>query len=144
MPRQKRFRRMSSPPRHKGLRPFGGRASYQNEIILNYEEYETIRLNDYENYTQEEGAAIMDISRPTYTRIYSEARKKVATALVESRPIIIKGGHVYFENHWFHCKKCQCWFDQSNTEKLITHCVLCGSSEIEILTKQSETIIPIN
>jgi predicted DNA-binding protein (UPF0251 family) len=62
---------------------YGVRGRKSNEVILRLEEYEAIRLLDYQNLTQEQAAVHMDVSRPTLTRIYEEARNKVATAFVE-------------------------------------------------------------
>ena len=84
------------PPVIKGMSVFGVRGRKSNEVILNIEEYETIRLLDYQNLTQEEAATLMDVSRPTLTRIYEEARNKVATAFVEGRDLLFKGGDFYF------------------------------------------------
>ena len=67
---------------------YGVRGRKTNEVILHLEEYEAIRLLDYQNLTQEEAAVYMDVSRPTLTRIYEEARNKVATAFVEGRDLI--------------------------------------------------------
>ena len=56
------------------------------------DEFEALRLLDYENLTQEECARRMDIARTTVTGIYMRARRKVATALAEGRPLVIRGG----------------------------------------------------
>lgn len=69
---------------------YGVRGRKSNEIILRLEEFEAIRLLDYQNLTQEQAAVHMDISRPTLTRIYEEARHKVATAFVEGLDIIFR------------------------------------------------------
>jgi len=52
---------------------------------LNFDEYETIRLLDYEGLMQEEAAERMNVSRPTLTRIYENARKTMAKAFVEGK-----------------------------------------------------------
>ena len=69
MPRKKRNRRIQVPPVIKGMSVYGVRGRKSNEVILNIEEYEAIRLLDYQNLTQEEAAVFMDVSRPTLTRI---------------------------------------------------------------------------
>lgn len=63
-------------------------------VVLSLDQYETIRLIDYENKTQEECAFIIGVSRTTIQSIYDEARKKLATALVESKVLKICGGNV--------------------------------------------------
>jgi len=131
MPRRRRYCRMGVPPVDKiGWNPVSG-SQHEEVVLLNYEEYETIRLNDYEGLCQEEGAVRMNISRPTYTRIYSSARKKVAKSLVENKSLLMRSGKVYFDRRWYHCKNCGCWFDRLNTEEEVKNCELCGSADIE-------------
>ena len=45
--------------------------------------------------TQEQCAGRMGISRPTVTRIYDEARRKVADMLANGRTLTIGGGDVF-------------------------------------------------
>jgi len=87
-----------------------------------FEEYESIRLIDYENMNQEEAAAHMNISRPTFTRVYKKARKAVAQALVEGKAIIIEGGTFISENYWARCKKCSRLTTASTPLKNCPHC----------------------
>lgn len=58
-------------------------------IELTYPEYEVLRLADSKKLTQEEIAKEMKTSRGTVWRLLESAREKVATALSESRPLII-------------------------------------------------------
>ena len=61
-------------------------------IVLAIDEYEAIRLIDYEGLSQEECSDNMNVARTTAQQIYATARKKIATALVEGLPIRIEGG----------------------------------------------------
>jgi predicted DNA-binding protein (UPF0251 family) len=98
-------------------------------ISLQYEEYEAIKLADYDNKSQEEAARIMDVSRPTFTRIYEKARKKVAEAFVEGKTILIEGGDVAFDKQWYRCNACHKVFHAEQEKKI--QCVSCGSDDIE-------------
>lgn len=62
------------------------------EILLSIEEYEVIRLMDYEGRTQQEAAAQMGVSRATIQALYAEARKKMARFLVEGTALRLTGG----------------------------------------------------
>ncbi|MFA7689118.1 MAG: DUF134 domain-containing protein [Bacilli bacterium] len=62
-------------------------------INMNLEEYETIRLIDYKNLTQEECAELMGVARTTIQKIYDDARKKIADAIVNGKTIKIEGGN---------------------------------------------------
>lgn len=128
MPRRKRNRRIQVPPVIKGMSVFGVRGRKSNEVILHLEEYEAIRLLDYQNLTQEEAAVYMDVSRPTLTRIYEEARNKVATAFVEGRDLIFRGGDIYFDKNWYKCNECRASFSDYSEE--VHNCPVCNSVDI--------------
>ncbi|MEN8121195.1 MAG: DUF134 domain-containing protein [Bacteroidota bacterium] len=100
MPRPKRKRKIFSLPLAEGFKPFGVAINETDALELLYEEYEAIKLADYQNLTQEEAAKKMNISRPTFTRIYDKARKTIALALVEGKIIIIKGGDIHVDNEY--------------------------------------------
>jgi uncharacterized protein len=129
MARQKRNRKVTSPPHFKGFKPIG--LDENTPVVLNFEEYEAIRLCDYELLGQLEAAAMMEVSRPTFTRIYESARRKVAQAFVEGKAIVFEGGKVYFDSEWFSCKNCGCWFNHPAKNEKVIGCALCDSTDIE-------------
>ncbi|HAW59402.1 MAG TPA: hypothetical protein DCX03_10410 [Bacteroidales bacterium] len=139
MPRPKRIRKVANPPHFKGFRPIG-LAEENNPVILNYEEYEAIRLSDYELYSQFEAAQIMNVSRPTFTRIYESAKRKVAQAFVHGKAIVFEGGKVYFDSEWYFCNNCGCWFNHPADEQEVKYCALCGSSDILQCSDNTESI----
>lgn len=131
-PRPLRLRKISNPPPVSGFKPYGNKKgiSKQESIFLHYEEYESLRLCDYEMLNHHQASAIMDVSRPTLTRIYARARQKIAQALVQGSQIIIEGGKVYFDSEWFTCKSCGCYFNNPEKDAEIKNCPLCKSSDI--------------
>jgi predicted DNA-binding protein (UPF0251 family) len=106
MPRPFRNRKICNPPKMSGFKPFGMPLSEIKSIKLQFDEYESIKLVDYENLPQDLAAEKMNISRPTFTRIYNSALKKIAKAFVECLAIEIEGGNVEFEKDWYKCTKC--------------------------------------
>jgi len=130
MPRKKRDRRLLAPPAIKGLSVYGPR-NRSEQIMLFFEEYETIKLLDYDNLTQEEAAVCMNVSRPTLTRIYEAARNKVARSMVEGKDLLIKGGSFRFDENWFHCTTCQARFNVFEQTEHV--CPVCGSKEMTSL-----------
>ncbi len=99
MGRSKQSRQVFATPSVAGFRPYG-RCDRRGECIpLLFDEYEAVRLLDYEGRQQAEAAELMKVSRPTLTRIYMEARKKIAQALVEGRHVIITGGNPDFSSY---------------------------------------------
>ena len=129
MARPKRIRRISKPPGFRGFTPIGEK-DRRDPVIMNFEEYESIRLSDHELLSQFDAARRMGISRPTFTRIYESARRKVATAFIQKSPILFEGGKIYFDTDWYHCQKCGCWFNNPAKAYGVTTCALCGSEEI--------------
>ena len=130
MPRPKRIRRVTNPPHFKGFKPLGlpdGGAP----VIINFEEYEAIRLSDYDLHGQVEAAKIMGVSRPTFARICESARRKIAQAFIDGKTIVFEGGKVYFDSDWYACNDCGCWFNHTEKEQEVMNCALCGSSNIE-------------
>ena len=93
MARPSKCRCICSMPQVTEFFPVGGAAG-REAVILRLDEFEAIRLLDFRQYTQEQCAVRMNISRTTVTRMYEEGRRKVAQALAEGRPLRIEGGDV--------------------------------------------------
>lgn len=91
MPRPRKCRKVCQLPRHPGFYPIDGEQN-NPKITLSVDEYETLRLIDKEGFSQEACGSYMQIARATVQAIYTSARKKVACALVEGRPLQIEGG----------------------------------------------------
>ena len=60
------------------------------EQALSIDELEAIRLADYERLYHEDAASRMEISRQTFGRILSQARKKVAESLLKGKALRIE------------------------------------------------------
>lgn len=134
MPRQRRLRRVVAPPNFIGYKPYGTQVDDKESIEFLYEEYEALKLADYELMNHEEAAKLMGVSRPTFARIYEGARRKIAKALVETREIKTVYGNVIMDKTWFECVECHAQF---NIPKRIKNyaCPICVSKKIESLDK---------
>jgi uncharacterized protein len=126
------LRKVINPPVIKGFKPYGQQKdqSLIKVVTMLFEEYEALRLCDYDMVNHHQASVIMGVSRPTFTRIYAAARRKVAKAFVEGSQISIEGGKVYFDSDWYHCKACKSYFNNPEKEKPISVCPLCKSSQI--------------
>jgi predicted DNA-binding protein (UPF0251 family) len=134
MPRRKRLRKVVAPPGFRGYKPFGHRHGQRNPIELLYEEYEAIKLSDYDLLNHQEASHLMGISRPTFARIYESARRKIAKALVETREIRSVFGNAWMDKSWFICNSCQSRFTlpASNSSK---DCPMCKSVDFIPVTQ---------
>ena len=90
MPRPKRCRRICGYPAFWSFAPEGTDEPETIEFTL--DEYEAVRLIDYQKLTQEECASAMCVSRTTVTSIYETARFKIADAVVNGKRLRITGG----------------------------------------------------
>lgn len=115
------------PPPMEGFKPFGIPMRELESVNLLFEEFEAVRLVDYENLTQQQAAEKMKISRPTFTRLYDKARKNIAKAFVEGKAIIIKGGDYVTDDYWYRCRDCN---ETMVTMKPADHCRKCDSDNI--------------
>lgn len=91
MARPTRCRRICTEPRYSSFHP--GSQEKKDPVLLTVDEYESLRLIDYEKRTHEQCARQMGISRTTVTEIYERARTKVADCLVNGKPLKITGGN---------------------------------------------------
>jgi len=130
MGRPRHKTKVQIPPRVKSFIPEGYYADETDAVVLEVEEYEAIRLLDYEDLSQAEAAEYMEVSRPTLTRIYERARNKMAVALVEARKVLIDGGHAVYEGSWYKCAECLSRFNAVR-EKIPSCCPLCSNETIE-------------
>jgi len=94
MPRPKCCRNVCGVPDKNYFKPRGIPISQLEEVVLSLDEYEAIRLADYEQLYQEEAAGRMNISRQTFGRIIEAAHKKIADVLINGKAMKIEGGEV--------------------------------------------------
>ncbi len=90
MPRPKRCRKICEYPTYWSFAAEGSDSKETIPFML--DEFETIRLIDYQKMTQEECAEAMGVSRATVTGIYESARFKMADAMIKGKRIRITGG----------------------------------------------------
>jgi predicted DNA-binding protein (UPF0251 family) len=138
MPRPVRNRRLDNPPQMAGFKPFGMPLCEAKSIKLQFDEYESIKLVNYENLSQDEAAVKMGVSRPTLTRIHNSALKKIARAFVECASIEIEGGKVEFEKQWYKCKKCFKLIDGLENHKKCKNCNYYNDNELIMLNQSNK------
>ena len=93
MPRPRIPRRVWGEPDVAYFKPAGTGMRHLGQVILTVDEFEAVRLKDYEGLEQVRAAKKMKISQPTFQRLLLSARRKIADALVNGKAIRIEGGH---------------------------------------------------
>ena len=83
-------RRVSFDPNVTYFKPRAVPLSELEEIDLQADELEALRLCDYKELEQRMAAEKMGISQSTLQRILASARKKVSEALIKGRAIKIR------------------------------------------------------
>lgn len=92
MARPTKDRIIEKLPEIKFFKPAGVPGNQLETVEMTMEEVESLRLKDVEGLTQAEAAEMMDVSRPTFQRVLSSARKKAAEALTCGKAIRFEGG----------------------------------------------------
>ena len=91
--RKKKVRYIQKMPKIVYFSP-RGQAGRPEEIELKVDQFEAIKLADYQGYDQVEGAKHMGISRPSFGRILNEGRKIIAEAVTTGKILKIRIGDV--------------------------------------------------
>lgn len=92
MPRPTKPRWVECHPMVDFFVPRGVPVERLEGTVIPVEALEALRLADAEGFDHETAAALMGVSRPTFSRILTEARTAVAQALVNGWAIRISGG----------------------------------------------------
>jgi len=110
------MRRIGFEPGITYFKPAGVPVAELEEIVLTMDEFESVRLKDSIGMNQESAADTIGVSQPTFHRIISSARKKIADAVVNGKAIKIEGGNVkfvptekvkgFYRNKYCVCPKC--------------------------------------
>ncbi len=130
MPRPRCCRRIGWLPHCRSFEPRGGSSGV---IGLELDELEALRLADLLGLHQEEAAAEMKISRPTFGRILEQAHRKVAEALIfgKSLQINTKGGNMMVvPKRTFVCYDCDKTWQVPYGTGRPQSCPVCSSRNI--------------
>ncbi|MBC2852214.1 DUF134 domain-containing protein, partial [Cetobacterium sp. 8H] len=109
--------------------PLNKRECDVNFNNLKIEELESLRLKDLENFSQEECAEKMNVSRQTFQNILNAARSKVVDALINGYGISLGGGDFKTPHCQFLCQCCGQIFIPT-LKKDLEYCPNCNSENI--------------
>lgn len=130
------MRRVVAPPGFRGYKPYGNRSERKEHVDLLYEEYEAIKLADYDMMNHQEASQLMGVSRATFARVYESARRKIARALVETREIRSEFGNAALDESWYICGECNARFNIPKTVDTL-RCPLCKSDNTHPIKEQA-------
>ncbi|MFX1576825.1 MAG: DUF134 domain-containing protein [Promethearchaeota archaeon] len=138
MPRPYKRRFVRAEPNVSYYKPRGIPIGTIDEVVLNVDEFEALRVKDYMGLTQNQAAQQLKVSQPTLHRILKSAHNKIADALVHGKALRIEGGPIELpELRWFRCFTCQHqWTEPFGTGRP-TSCPKCNSHYLRRLA-QSE------
>jgi predicted DNA-binding protein (UPF0251 family) len=126
MSRPKCCRHIGCMPDKNYFKPRGIPSSQLEEVVLSLDEYEAVRLADFEGLYQEQAALKMNISRQTFGRIIAEAHRKIADVLINGKALKIEGGDVAIrQTTSFTCPKCRQAFtacSEAQNQTICPHC----------------------
>jgi predicted DNA-binding protein (UPF0251 family) len=80
--------------RGRGFKPIGQPMREIEVVAMGLDEIEALRLADLEGLYQEAAAERMAVSRATFARILTRARKAVADALVNQKALLVRAAEV--------------------------------------------------
>ncbi len=130
IPRKKLHRRVHQEPPVSVFKPAGIPARDLDEILITVDEFEAIRLADFEGMSQREASVTMQISQPTFNRVLSSARSKIAKGLVQGDVLRIEGGRYLLEDGTgvLLCVACGYTLDMKSDDR--SSCPKCNSTNL--------------
>jgi uncharacterized protein len=134
MARPKSLRKVVKPPAFKGYKPYGVSGESAGTVEFLYEEYESLKLADYDLMNHMEASKVMGVSRATFARIYAGARRKIAQAFAEVKEITVAYGNAVLDKSWLVCNNCHARFTipegMANRD-----CPVCKSNNVVVIEK---------
>jgi len=91
--RPKKVRYIQKMPKILQFSP-RGKPGRPDEVELGLDQFEALKLADFQGFSQSQGAIAMHISRASFGRILREARKRVAEAIINGKSLKIRMGDV--------------------------------------------------
>jgi len=92
MPRPKIKRNIRFNPEVYYYKPRGVPMRILEEVVLEKDEVEALKLHDVDGLNQMDSSKKMKVSQPTFARILNKAYKKVAEGIINGKAIRITDG----------------------------------------------------
>lgn len=132
MARPAKCRWIAIHPEMTAFKPCGVPGRDLEIVELQMDELEAVRLADLEGLYQEAAAKRMGVSRPTFGRLIASARQKIASALLDSKMLVFKGGSVLVRGmRTFACGGCAAEFQVATGTARPAACPRCDGTQIQ-------------
>lgn len=129
MPIETKIKKIYSFPPYSQYKPPRIPMNKLQQIIISLEEFEALKLVDYENQPQRKAALSMDVSQATLNRLLKSARNKIAKGLVNGYALILEGGKNVLPCRIFKCGSCSHQWSPEE-QGFPKKCPICGSEEV--------------
>ncbi|ABL65486.1 DUF134 domain-containing protein [Chlorobium phaeobacteroides] len=136
MARPVKCRKIGCDPEFRLFKPAGVPATLLETVDLSFDEFEAIRLADFEGLYQEAAAQQMHVSRQTFGNIIASARHKVSQMLVSGKQLTVTGGTIMVtsEERVFKCATCSHKWSVAYGAARPAACPSCGGVNIHRLS----------
>jgi len=141
VPKPKKNRFVQQPPAVTYYKPQGIPLFQLEQVVLDVDEFEAIRLVDYEGLHLEDAARKLNVSRATCARIIDSAHHKIGTALTHGHAIRIEGGSFVLGKNGYHCRDCGSRWEieigeRTTADAAAVACPRCRSDRVQDLGKE--------
>ncbi len=111
-----------------------------DEILVTVDEFEAFRLADFEKLNQREASSVMHVSQPTFNRILTSARSKIAEAMVKGAALRFEGGEYILpcDVRVFQCNDCGKSTEAPMGAPRPRECPDCGSNSLMRMKRVKE------
>ena len=109
MPRPTCKRRIGFQPKAIYFKPAGIPLGAVQEVVIGQDEVEAMRLKNLLGFPQEEAAAQMGVSQPTFHRLINAAHQKITEAIINGKALRIEGGNVSIYEEVTPCRYRKHW-----------------------------------
>ncbi|MDC7239721.1 MAG: DUF134 domain-containing protein [Spirochaetales bacterium] len=93
MPRRYKQRNCRKLDGRRNFKPSGIPSRELEKVELDLDEFEAVRLCDYDGMNQIEAAEAMAVSRATVQRLLTTGRKKIVDVLLNKKELLISHEH---------------------------------------------------
>ena len=129
MPIETKIRKIKSFPPYSQYKPPRIPLNNLKKVIVTLDEFDAIKMVDYENQAQRKAAHSMGVSQATLNRVLKSARSKIAESLVNGYALILEGGKNVLPCRIFKCNSCSYQWSPKG-QGLPKKCPTCSSEEI--------------